>query len=109
MIPHAVLLIVIDTLRQDHLGCYGYHRNTSPFIDRLAKEGRVYTRAFSPVPVTLPAHACIFTQISVGMALAFLTALFPLLLLLGERLKKHLIAGFVSGFAPTGMTQSSLR
>ncbi|MCJ7640692.1 MAG: sulfatase-like hydrolase/transferase, partial [Desulfobacterales bacterium] len=59
---HVVLLIVIDTLRQDHVGCYGYHRDTTPFIDRLAAQGRSYSRAFSPAPITLPAHVCIFTS-----------------------------------------------
>ena len=43
------------------LGCYGYHRNTTPFLDSLAAQGRRYGRAFTPVPVTLPAHASLFT------------------------------------------------
>ena len=33
-----VILISIDALRPDHLGCYGYHRNTSPYIDKLAQK-----------------------------------------------------------------------
>ena len=40
--PALVLLIVVDTLRQDHLGCYGYERDTSPHIDRLAADGVRY-------------------------------------------------------------------
>lgn len=44
--PH-VLLITIDSLRADHLGCYGYQRNTSPNIDKLAKEGVLFLNCFA--------------------------------------------------------------
>ncbi|HIE09649.1 MAG TPA: hypothetical protein EYP65_07340, partial [Armatimonadetes bacterium] len=40
-----VILIVLDTLRADHLGCYGYFRDTSPNLDRLAKEGILFKDA----------------------------------------------------------------
>ena len=43
-----VVIITIDALRPDHLGCYGYGRNTSPNIDRLAKEGACFLNSFSP-------------------------------------------------------------
>lgn len=56
-----VVLLVVDTLRADHLGAYGYGRPTSPAIDRIAAEGVVFERAFSPAPWTLPAHASLFT------------------------------------------------
>jgi arylsulfatase A-like enzyme len=49
---HNVLLITIDTLRADHLGAYGYRRNTSPNIDRLAREGTVFERAYTYWPKT---------------------------------------------------------
>ncbi len=42
-----IILIVVDALRSDHLGCYGYERNTSPNIDRLAKDGVKFTQAIS--------------------------------------------------------------
>ena len=45
--PPNVLLIVVDTLRADHLGCYGYARNTSPRIDRFAEQSILYTRAMA--------------------------------------------------------------
>lgn len=49
-----VLLIVIDTLRQDHLSCYGYEAITTPSIDALARESVIYTRAYSQAPWTTP-------------------------------------------------------
>jgi arylsulfatase A-like enzyme/Flp pilus assembly protein TadD len=56
-----VVVITIDTLRADHLGCYGYKRIRTPNIDALAAEGVRFERAYTPVPVTLPAHTVIFT------------------------------------------------
>ena len=56
-----VILLVIDTLRADHLGCYGYHRNTSPNIDRLAKEGVVFENAYPTDVPTQPSFTSIFT------------------------------------------------
>ncbi len=56
-----LLIITLDTTRPDHLGCYGYERNTSPQIDRVAADAVVYTRAFSTSSWTLPAHASLFT------------------------------------------------
>lgn len=56
-----VLLITVDTLRGDHLGLYGYGRSTSPRLDLLARQGRVFERAFSHAPVTGSAIASIMT------------------------------------------------
>jgi len=56
-----VILISIDSLRPDHLGCYGHDRNTSPFLDRLASEGALFESAASSTSWTLPAHAALFT------------------------------------------------
>ena len=56
-----ILLIVIDTLRADHLGCYGYARNTSPNIDALAQQGVVGENLFAPGIPTQPAFTTIFT------------------------------------------------
>lgn len=56
-----VLLVVLDTLAARHLGCYGYHRPTSPALDALADEGVVFDRAYSTAPWTLPSHASLFT------------------------------------------------
>jgi arylsulfatase A-like enzyme len=61
--PVNVLLISIDMLRPDHLGCYGYARNTSPNIDKLASEGVVFENHVSSSSWTLPAHAAMFTSL----------------------------------------------
>lgn len=57
-----IVLIVVDTLRKDHLGCYGYERDTSPNIDRLADISVVYDNAFSQAPWTLPSVAALLTS-----------------------------------------------
>jgi arylsulfatase A-like enzyme len=59
--PPNVLLVTLDTTRAGHLGAYRYDRDTSPNLDRLALEGRVYERAYSTCSWTLPAHASLFT------------------------------------------------
>ena len=59
-----VLLISVDSLRADHLGCYGYPRPTSPNIDRLAAEGVRFERALSPSPWTLPAHVTMLSALA---------------------------------------------
>lgn len=56
-----VVLISVDMLRPDHLGCYGYARDTSPNMDRLASEGALFENAVSTTSWTLPAHAALFT------------------------------------------------
>lgn len=56
-----VVLIVLDTVRADHLGCYGYGRDTTPNIDALAASGLLFERLVSTSPWTLPAHATMFT------------------------------------------------
>ena len=56
-----LVLITIDTLRADHLGCYGYHRNTSPNIDAFAEENILFENFFSVVPVTGPSMSSLFT------------------------------------------------
>jgi arylsulfatase A-like enzyme len=58
-----VVIISIDTLRADHVGCYGYHRNTTPHLDRLAAEGVLFEEAYSPGSWTPPAHVSLFTSL----------------------------------------------
>lgn len=59
--PPDVLLYVIDTLRADHLGCYGYGRPTSPRIDVLAHDGVTFTHATAQAPWTRPSVGSILT------------------------------------------------
>lgn len=62
-IPHGIILISLDTLRADHLGTYGYYRNTSPFIDIFAKESIVFENAVVQAATTLPSHMSIMTSL----------------------------------------------
>lgn len=57
----SVLLITLDTTRADHLGPWGYELATTPTYDRLAREGTVFSRAYSSCPLTIPSHSTIFT------------------------------------------------
>lgn len=57
----AVVLVTIDTLRADHLSCYGYERPTTPFLDRLAREGVLFEEAIAASSMTAPCHASLFT------------------------------------------------
>ncbi|MFX1530595.1 MAG: sulfatase [Promethearchaeota archaeon] len=56
-----ILYIDIDTLRADHLGCYGYHRNTSPNIDKIAENATVFTNCYVSDAPCLPSRASLFT------------------------------------------------
>ncbi len=59
----SFVLIVIDCLRPDHLGCYGYTRDTSPTIDALARVGWNYERAYAPSSWTKPSVASLFSSL----------------------------------------------
>ena len=59
--PPNLVIITLDTLRADHLECYGYKAIKTPRINELAADGILVENAFSPVPLTLPSHASIFT------------------------------------------------
>ncbi len=61
--PANVILISIDTLRPDHLGCYGYEYATSPAIDAFCADAIVFDQAIAHAPSTLPSHASIFTSL----------------------------------------------
>jgi choline-sulfatase len=56
-----VLLITVDTVRADHVGCYGYGKIKTPNVDELAREGFLFQHAVAQVPLTLPSHAVILT------------------------------------------------
>ena len=59
--PADVLIVTIDTLRADHVGAYGFRRETSPVIDENAAAGALFETAYAPVGSTTPSHASIFT------------------------------------------------
>jgi len=59
--PHPIIVIDIDTLRADRLGCYGNHRNTSPNLDSLAQESILFKWAFSQAPTTGPSQTTILS------------------------------------------------
>jgi len=59
--PPPIVLISIDTLRSDRLPAYGHAQGRTPAIDRLAKDGVLFERAFAHVPLTLPSHSSLFT------------------------------------------------
>ena len=58
-----VILIVVDTLRADHLGCYGHGRDTSPALDALAAEGTLFESFWAPCIPTHPGFTTIFTGV----------------------------------------------
>ncbi len=61
--PLNVIVVGIDTLRPDHLGCYGYERETSPNIDEFAAGGVLFENALSQAPWTAPSFATVFTSL----------------------------------------------
>src|SRR5256884_9812188 len=95
--PANVVFITIDTLRPDHLGCYGYKQIRTPNIDALAADGVRFERAYTAVPVTLPSHTVIFTgtyPIHSGMPDFAANVLNPSQATLASVLKEH---GFATG------------
>lgn len=96
-----ILLIGVDTLRADHLKCYGYSKNTSSNIDRLAQKGVLFRNTISQIPLTNPSFTSIFTSLyphehgaqnGIPPHNEFIT--------LPEILKKHgfITAAFISGY-----------
>ena len=59
--PRLVLIVMLDTLRADHLPIYGYARPTAPALSELAKDADIYERAYSTTSWTLPAHVSLFS------------------------------------------------
>jgi len=59
-----IILFSIDTLRADHLSCYGYSRKTSPHIDAFSKDAVLFNNTVSQSPITAPSHMSIFTSLA---------------------------------------------
>lgn len=95
-----ILLLSLDTTRADHLGCYGWHRNTSPHLDRLAEEGTLFEWCLSPHIPTHPAHTTMLTGCDAMqhqiIAQGAKTELSPDVKLLAELLKER---GYWTGAA----------
>jgi arylsulfatase A-like enzyme len=59
--PPNLIIITMDTMRADHMSCYGYERPTSPRMDELAQTSTLYSRHMASSPWTVPSHASLFT------------------------------------------------
>jgi choline-sulfatase len=99
----SVLLVTLDTVRADHLGCYGYSRIRTPALDGLASEGVRFARAYVQVPITLPSHVVILSgtyPMWNGVRDFTTRGLSPDVGLLAEAFERHgyATAAFVSAF-----------
>lgn len=61
--PGPIVVVTVDTLRADHLGAYGYFRETSPAIDEFAKRAHLFERAVTTMSTTLPAHVSLWSSL----------------------------------------------
>jgi len=61
-----LVVVTLDTTRADRIGCYGARDVETPRLDALAARGARFTRAVSPMPLTLPAHGTLFTSLLPG-------------------------------------------
>lgn len=97
--PPNLVVIVVDTLRADHLGCYGYERPTTPRLDRFAAESVLFENAVASSSWTAPSIASLFTSVhpSVHGVTTFAAALPASLPTLAEVLQRH-------GFRNTGLS-----
>jgi arylsulfatase A-like enzyme len=94
--PRNLLFVSIDTLRADHVGCYGYGRPTTPHLDALAARSERFASCWSVMPTTLPAHTAMFTSLHPKLvgAVANGFPVAPAAHTLAERLREQ---GFATG------------
>ena len=101
--PKNLLMVTFDALRFDHVGAYGYERDTTPHFDRFAKSSVLYEHAYCQIPSTAPAMATVMTgkfPAAHGVLETYKYKLSPDELTLAELLKDH---GFRTGaFVGTG-------
>ncbi len=97
----CVILISIDSLRADHVGCYGYSRRTTPHVDSLAATGVVFANCIAQSSWTLPSHASLLTSLFVKThgACGTREGVSPEALVIAEELRRHgyATAAFASG------------
>jgi arylsulfatase A-like enzyme/tetratricopeptide (TPR) repeat protein len=94
---HNLLLVTIDTLRADRVGAYGSERRQTPNLDALARGGVRFADAYTSVPLTLPAHAALFTgkqPFALGVRINGVGRLAPGEITLAERFRD---AGYATG------------
>jgi arylsulfatase A-like enzyme len=72
VVAPGVLLVVVDELRADHTGVYGYDRDTTPVLRELAAVGLRFEQVFAGAPLLIPAHTTILTGCEPGVARRFL-------------------------------------
>ncbi|MFZ5476643.1 MAG: sulfatase-like hydrolase/transferase [Myxococcota bacterium] len=101
--PADVVLVSVDTLRADHLSGYGYSRDTSPFLDRLAADGVRFAHARASAPWTLPSHVTMLSgwRSARHMVVEDRVAIPPALTLLPEAFGR-------AGFATAGFVTALL-
>ena len=93
---HLVVLLLIDALRPDHVGAYGYDRPTTPHLDRLAAAGTRYLRAYTNAPWTRPSTATFLTGMNASRHRTETSSsvLPPSIATIAQRLRK---AGYATG------------
>ncbi|HLA75984.1 MAG TPA: sulfatase-like hydrolase/transferase [Vicinamibacteria bacterium] len=101
--PPSVLLVTIDTLRADRVGCYGDLAARTPALDGLAAQGTLFEWAFTPAPITLPAHTSLMTGLlppahGVRGNGAFALGPGPTTLAHALKARGYQTAGFVGGY-----------
>ena len=103
----CVILISVDTLRADHLGCYGYSRETSPNIDSLASSGALFHKTYANSPWTLPSHVSILTSLHGVQHQVYQEdeKMDPSLITLADILRTH--GFYCAGFTGGGFISSS--
>jgi arylsulfatase A-like enzyme len=107
-----ILLLILDTIRAEELGVYGYAKPTSPRIDQFAARGVVFDRAITPSTWTLASHASIFTGRRPGeLSARWWTPLDRTYPTLAEVLRDHgyRTAGFAANFYYTGVESGIAR
>lgn len=97
-----IILISLDTVRPDHLGCYGYSRNTTPRIDKIAEDSVTFLNTYSTTSWTLPAHTSLLCGQTCNIHKMYLPKqqISPQTTLLAEILKKqyHTVAFTGGGY-----------
>ena len=98
-----VILVTLDTTRADRIGCYGYQAALTPSLDAMAVNGVLFERAYTPVPLTLPAHTSLLTGLyppEHGLHVNGMGRLASEIPVLAEILKKrnYSTAAFLSAF-----------